>query len=101
MTATTCKTRYVARWIAVDNHPPDATECDPDLYEYGNRPFPTLAKAAKFVAGRCLVGDPRVYVEEYEPFWDHEYNEWVPNWEEKGVYLVDEKTGDPGEMDRL
>jgi len=42
-----------------------------------------------------------VYVEEYRPFWDHEYQVWVPHWEDVGVYLVDPETGDPGEMDRL
>ena len=101
MTTATGTRRYVAWWIAEDNHPPDATECDLDLYEYGSRTFSDLARAARFVAGRCLIGDPRVYVEEYEPFWDDQYWEWVPNWEEKGVYLVDPETGDPGEMDRL
>jgi len=93
--------RYVAWWVAKDNHPPDATECDLDLYEHGSRPFPSLGEAARYAAYKCLIGNPRVYVQEYEPFWNPELQVLVPDWKDVGVYSVDPETGDPGEMDRL
>jgi len=93
--------RYRAWWVAIDRHPPGATEYDPDLYEHESRVFPSLTEAANFVRRRCLCGNPRVYVEEYQPFFDHEDQTIVPHWEEVGMYDVDPETGNPGEMDKL
>ena len=91
--------RYRASWVSADWN--TSEEFDPNLIETDTRIFRSLPDAAQHARRSCILGDPRVYVERYEPFWDEEFNELVPYWTEVGVYYIDPETGELGDLDRL
>ena len=91
--------RYRAWWVAADRN--TGVDCDPDLVETRSRIFESLESAAQYARAACVIGDPRVYVERYSPFRDHESGKLIPHWEEEGVYYVDPATGEAGEIDQF